>query len=155
MEGRFCNNLQLGQVIVSRKVDKPPDVFWLATSTLAVSFPLVSWEVEVPTYPDLAIFYGKSLIGTETCFINLSKGRGNQTPTLWPSLTLVTSTSMKAGLPIMRTWPPLWTNQNIMRITNPLWSWLSYFSDTRNYSPLYNWRSWQSLKYWRCEGIEE
>ena len=54
MEGGFCYNL--GQAILSHEVDEPTSELWLATSTLhAVLFPVVTWEVEVPTYPDVAV----------------------------------------------------------------------------------------------------
>ena len=52
MEGGFRYNLD--QAIVSHEVDEPVGEFWLGTYTLhAVSFPIVSWKVEVPTYPDV------------------------------------------------------------------------------------------------------
>ena len=55
MEGGFSYNL--GQDIISYEVDEPqPGEFWLAISILhAVPFPVVAWEVEVPTYPDVAV----------------------------------------------------------------------------------------------------
>ena len=56
MEGGFCYNL--GQAIASHEVDEPPGEFWLATSiTDAVSFPVVTWGVEVPTYPDVVYLW--------------------------------------------------------------------------------------------------
>ena len=54
MEGRFCYNL--GMAIVSHEVSEPPGESWLATSILhAVSFSVVTWTVEVSTYPDVAV----------------------------------------------------------------------------------------------------
>ena len=53
------DNLKL--TIVSHEVDLLGD-FWLATSTLhVVPFPVVSWEVEVHTYPDVAIGFAANL----------------------------------------------------------------------------------------------
>ena len=63
VECRFCNNLD--QTIVCHEVDEPIGEFRLATTTHhAVSFPVVSWEVEGPTDPDVAVgcVHGKSLI---------------------------------------------------------------------------------------------
>ena len=54
VEGGFCYNL--GQTIVIHEVDEPPGEFWLATSTLhAVPFPVVTWDVEFPIYPDVTV----------------------------------------------------------------------------------------------------
>ena len=54
-DGR-CVLYNLGQAIASHDVNEPPGEFWLAASTLhAVPILVVMWQVEFPTYPDVAV----------------------------------------------------------------------------------------------------
>ena len=54
----FTPYIQLRSGQCSHEVDEPPGEFWVATSTpFAVYLPVVSWEVEVPTYPDVAVAF--------------------------------------------------------------------------------------------------
>ena len=60
VEGEFCYNL--GQTIVSHEVYEPPGEFWQTTSTFhAAPFQVVSWKVEFPTYPDVAVCFVTNL----------------------------------------------------------------------------------------------